>query len=217
MPNLVCFPHYTCGALICDIMMDKISPIESNGAIGSVEHRRAKFKDSHGISIVDPQIFQNRIAHLTSIGEFEGWMGTHAWPGQLPLNDFEKVLVITTVTDRSKIYRWSRAYRHLFLPQWQTLDIKQHIDKARETAKNYLAAFDPVFKNNVTNIEFADIVETTAEFIGIIKEKNYHQSLARWQRVNNFLFDPNFWNTDEAKFFYQAQVEHIHKRKYVYE
>jgi hypothetical protein len=216
MANLVCFPHYTCGALMCDIMLNKMSPMGANGAIQSIEHKQGKINDTDTISTVDPQKFQNRINYLRSNNLLFDWIGTHAWPGQLPIEQFDKVLVITTATNRSKIYRWSRAYRHYFLPTWGEMAAQDLVDKARETAKNYLIPFDPVFADNVVNLEFADVVDCTAEFMNLIQGKDYQNSLSRWQEVNSFLRASDFWNSNEVKFFYQAEVEQQLKKYYVY-
>ena len=216
MANLVCFPHYTCGALICDIMMNKMSPMGKNGAIQNAEHGRGKILDTDSVSVITPQEFQNKIDRLKSIDKFTGWIGTHAWPGNLDLAEFEKVLLITTTTSRSKIYRWSRVYRHYFLPAWANLTGQELIDKSRETAKNYTIPFEPVFSGNVINLEFADVVDHTTEFTTLIKDQQYEESIKRWHQVNNFLYTADFWNSDEVKFFYQAELEQNLQRYYIY-
>jgi hypothetical protein len=43
--NLICFPHYTCGGLLCDIMEDTMSEFADNGGIASPTHNVGKIGD----------------------------------------------------------------------------------------------------------------------------------------------------------------------------
>jgi hypothetical protein len=136
------------------------------------------------------------------------WVGTHCWPGLLPLEQFNKVLVVTTTTFKSKIYRWARAHHHYFSPTWKNLSGIDLIDKSRETAKNYLVPFAPVpTTSNVLNVEFADIVETTPEFYYAIDHRESASHIARWKEVNYFLYAENFWKSEVVDQFYQAELE----------
>ena len=44
--KLVCFPHYTAGGLLCDILQGKFSVIGTNNGINSNEHSLGKIGDS---------------------------------------------------------------------------------------------------------------------------------------------------------------------------
>ena len=81
------------------------------------------------------------------------------------------ILIITTTTSRSKIYRWTRANYHYYEKSvpWQSTHGMDRIDKERETAKNYLKPFLPVFGANTVNIEFSEIVEQTPQFLNLVK------------------------------------------------
>ena len=163
----------------------------------------------------DPQQFMDRVATMTFPGN--SWIGTHCWPGRLPLDQFDKVIMITTTTFKSKIYRWARAYYHYFSPQWQELAGMDLVDKARETAKNYLIPFEPIFlKSNVLNVEFADVVETTQEFYHAVDQRNCSMHMDRWKEVNNFLYTDKFWNSEIVQYFYQAEFETNLGRYYRY-
>jgi hypothetical protein len=147
------------------------------------------------------------------------WVGTHCWPGSMIQQDFNQIIAITTTTHRSKCYRWLRAYHHYFAKKWEPFNFtaEETVDKIRETAKNYLVPFEAVFAPNVINIEFADIVEKTSEFLKIAPEKNVKKHLARWQQLNHFLYKTDLWNTELIKIFYQAETEVNLKRYYIYE
>ena len=126
----------------------------------------------------------------------------------MPLEQFNKVLVVTTTTFKSKIYRWARAHHHYFSPTWKNLSGIDLIDKSRETAKNYLVPFAPVpTTSNVLNVEFADIVETTPEFYYAIDHRESASHIARWKEVNYFLYAENFWKSEVVDQFYQAELE----------
>lgn len=214
MANLVSFPHYTCGALLCDILNDRVSPMGDRGSIQSPEHSLGKIGDTDTVQTAfDQEIFFEK---LKTVDKSDLWVGTHVHPNLDISQKFDKIITITTATHRSKIYRWSRVYHHYFKPTWQELSGMALIDKARETAKNYLVAFDPVIQPNVINLEFADVVDCTEEFLSVVQGHNLTVSMTRWKTVNSFLYDSNFWNSFEVKSFYQAEFEQHHKRYYLY-
>lgn len=214
MANLISFPHYTCGGLLCDILNNKVSDIGNRGNIQSFEHGLGKIGDTSNVQIdFNVSAFLSKIKKLKSS---DIWIGTHAWPTPDILEHFDKVIVITTATARSKMYRWSRVYHHYFKETWQNLSGIDLIDKARETAKNYLISFEPVSGANVTNLEFADVVDNTEEFLNVIQGHNACESMARWQKINQFLYQLDFWNSFETKIFYQAELEKKQQRYYIY-
>lgn len=216
MPNLICFPHYTCGGLLCDILTDTFSPLAANGGIDSIQHQIGKIGDTDTVlTDYDPQQFMSQISAMAWSENI--WIGTHCWPGRLPLNQFDQVIVITTTTFKSKIYRWARAYHHYFAPQWNQFTGIELVDKARETAKNYVIPFDPVFsKLNVLNIEFADVVETTQEFYHAVNHRNCTMHVNRWKDANSFLYADKFWDSKIVQYFYQAEFEINLGRYYKY-
>ena len=90
------------------------------------------------------------------------------------------------------------------------------MDKLRETAKNYVIAFDPVHADNVENIEFADVVNQTAELSYVIGTRDIKKHMDRWKKINNFLYKKNFCTSEAANAFFQAEFELTHKRYYRY-
>ena len=132
---------------------------------------------------------------------------------------FDRVIAITTTSYRSKLYRWTRAYYHYYSKStpWTSLQGQERTDKERETAKNYLKAFDPVFHTNVINIEFSEIVENSAEFQQLVNHEKIDHHLDRWKTVNKFLYEVDIWNSDPLKRFYEAESEHNLNKYYVYQ
>jgi len=213
--KLVCFPHYTCGGLLCDILNDTFSVIGANGGINSIHHSLGKIGDVDTVQTnFDAEKLIQAIS-LRSSGD-NSWVGTHCWPGALPVDRFEHIIAVTTSTWKSRLYRWTRSYHHYFAPQWIRLSGMTQIDKTRETAKNYHIAFDPVMANNVVNIEFADIVENTQEFKHIVKDYSIERHMERWQSINSFLYT-DIWNAPSTHAFYQAEVEINLQKYYRYE
>jgi hypothetical protein len=49
--NLICFPHYTCGGLLCDILNGTFSEITSDGGVNSIGHGLGKIGDSDTVMI----------------------------------------------------------------------------------------------------------------------------------------------------------------------
>lgn len=216
--NLICFPHYTCGGLLCDILNNTFSPVSMNNGINSIKHSYGKIGDT-GTVLTEFDLEKFNFIFSRSDILPTDWVGTHCWPEKIDLSRFTQVLVITTTTFRSKIYRWLRAYYHYYqksLPWTSELGVSR-VDKERETAKNYLVPFPPVFKSNVVNIEFAEIVETTPAFYNIIAGLSVDKHMDRWKKINNFLYNENIWGSDPVKRYYEAEYELNLQQYYVYE
>jgi len=213
--KLVCFPHYTCGGLLCDILNNTFSRVGTNGGINSIHHSFGKIGD---VDTVQINFDQKKLIQsiLLKSSDDNLWIGTHCWPGALSVDQFEQIISVTTSTWKSRLYRWTRAYHHYFAPQWTHLSGMTQIDKMRETAKNYHISFDPVTADNVVNIEFADIVDNTQEFKHIVKDYSIQHHIERWQSINNFLYT-DIWNAQSTHAFYQDEVEINLKKYYRYE
>lgn len=216
--KLICFPHYTCGGLLCDIFEQKFSLVLPNGGLKSFAHSIGKIGDSVDVyDEYDPEIFYKKISEIDS--GYAGYIGTHCHPAKINLDQFDHVLLITTSTYRSKVYRWTRAYYHYFLKSsdWANLQGIDKIDKERETAKNYIKPFTPVVHKNVTNIEFSDIVENSENFKFSIGKCNYVPHLDRWKQLNSFLYADDFWHLVPVQRFHEAEFERNLNSSYRYE
>jgi len=214
--NLIAFPHYTCGGLLTDILNGTWSDIDNRGGIGSHYHSLGKIGDSDTVfKEYDIGILLDKL-NRTTMSE-GSWISTHCWPTQELIDLFNQVIIISTATSRSQLYRWARTYHYFFRPQWTALQGITKIDKLRETAKNYLIPFGPVHHTKVINLEFADVVENTREFQHAINYKDVSNHLIRWRQINSFLYDQNFWNSDAVISFYQAEHEVKLGRYYRYD
>ena len=212
--NLVCFPHYTCGGLLCDIFGKEFSSLESQGtalgqgAIHSANHSLGKIGDNDTVfDNYDSQKFLQEIKSLDLAPD--AWIGSHCWPKREIISAFDRIVCVTTSSYRSKLYRWARCYYHYYQPSlpWQGLQGMDLVDKARETAKNYLRPFVPVSAHNVTNIEFSEIVEISPRFRHILEGLEFEAHLERWQTTNHFLYAADFWTSAPAERLYEAEIE----------
>lgn len=213
--NIVCFPHYTCGGLLCDILNNTFSPVAANGGIDSIHHNIGKIGDQHIYQDFDISILLSRLEKFQSTDK---WIGTHCWLGNQDLSKFNQIINITTVTYKSRLYRWIRAYYHYYLksPSWQHLKDMEEIDKHRETAKDYIPAFLPIHHNQVKNIEFSEVVECQTSFINIMPDY-YHKHLDRWKSINSFLYHQDIWQSVAATRFYEAEYEVLSNQRYIYQ
>jgi len=219
MYNLIAYPHYTCGGLLCDILNNTFTePKEGDapGAINSIQHNLGKIGDTNNVLMEYDE--QEIIDALYKIDQPSGtWVGTHCHPNERLINEFDIIICVTTSTFRSKIYRWARAYYHFYKPLWEQYTDMDLIDRARETAKNYLIPFEPINAPNVINLEFANVVENSAEFIQIVNGNVIlEKHLNRWKDINYFLYDEKFWNTEYSKRYYEAEYEQKLNKSYRY-
>jgi hypothetical protein len=223
MYNLVCFPHYTCGGLLADILNDTWSEVASNGGISSLQHNVGKLGDSDSIFDSFTQQEFDSIGILAKKADITdgNWLGTHCWPGHVTTDKFDTIINVTTATSRSKMYRWARTYHHYYLPRNTDLDNElDRLDKFREGAKQYLIPFTPVLSSNVINIEFFELVDETREFTRLIEKYNkthiLKQHMTRWRQLNSFLYDADLWNSYPVKRFYEAEYETALSTDYIY-
>ena len=212
--KLICFPHYTAGGLLCDILRREFSPMAANGGVGSMAHSLGKIGDSNTVfTDFDAELLTSACLPYQSL---DISIGTHCWPGNIDVTNYKEVMLITTETTKSKVYRWLRAWHLYFskIPEVQKLRGMPLIDKQRELAKNYLIPFRVVL--GAVNIEFADLVENTNEFTSLLQEFPTEPHLSRWKETNKFLYDSNLWNNDLVQRYYEAEFEVAHDRFYKY-
>lgn len=213
--NLISFPHYTCGGLLCDILNGTFSTVDKNGGISSISHSVGKIGDSADIfENFDSQFFFKKIQGIKT----NTWVGTHCWLGNIDLSKVNQVINVTTETYRSKLYRWVRAYHHYYLASdpWQGLSGIKELDKQRETAKNYLKPFLHIDHDRVINIEFSDVVEAKPALFKLVPG-NIDQHLGRWRQINSFLYSDDIWSSKATIRFHEAEYEVSLAQSYLYE
>lgn len=213
--KIISFPHYTCGGLMCDIMNDSFSPLGTNGGIQSIGHSFGKIGDSESVFT---DFDQDQFMAVINNHDGTRWIGTHCWLGNLDQSIDFQVINITTMTYKSRVYRWTRAWFHYYIKSqpWQGLTGIAAIDKQRETAKNYLKPFEPLSRSNCVNLEFADVVECNQAFLNCVG-KNIARHMERWREINFFLYQSDLWTSCPAQRFHEAEYENLLNQSYVYQ
>ena len=187
-----------------------MSEFADNGGIANPSHNAGKIGDSIDVfTDYDVDEFLSRVEPWMRSNK---WIGTHCWPGPLPLERFETVINITTTTYTSKIYRWYRAYVLYHQPMWAHLTGTDLVDKIVTVAKSYVIPSLPVSAPNVFNLEFADLVQQTEEFDqvldrGCVPRNGAAHHMQRWMKQNEFLYNIDIWNSVPTRSFFHAEFE----------
>jgi hypothetical protein len=182
--NLVCFSNYTAGGLVCDLLNNKPNIVIIDRIVDNREHNVFKIGDNSHVYrefdedrwLVQKTKLENKcIKNILDRDDI--WVGSHCHPSCIPdqyLQDFDKIITITTQTEPSKFYRFLRAWqsRGLFYPE----------HPAEHYVQNVVEDFESFEK--CVNIEFADIVEGR-----FVKDYNLNQeNFDYWKSFNQILY-----------------------------
>lgn len=177
----------------------------------SYEHSIFKIDDTPGIQLTINVDQWNDL--VLQYNNSSLWFGTHVHPTGIPnLDKFESVIVITTESRQSKLYRWLRYYYGWFKEtevNWIEKDDLESIDKIRHLSYNVFDTFTP--HPACRNIEFEDIV--SGKFI---QQNNLNLDYFNiWKKKNSWLYsiDENSW---AIKRFNEAEYEILTKSSYKY-
>lgn len=205
--NLICFPNYTCGAILCDVLNKESSPKGPHYNISSDNHKLGKI---NGVNIYngkdfDPEEFNLKISSLDKKALENVWIGSHCWPGLIDTTQFNKVICVSTENNKSKLYRYARIF---FTSIAGRLPFQTKPEKPRNILK-YHTPFEKVYKNNIINIEFEDWVEFSnglpellIEMVGPNFKDHIYSRRKFWMDINDFLYDEikmNYINNEWAK------------------
>lgn len=203
--KLVSFPNNTAGGLICDLLNNKnINFIDYR--VQSKEHNIFKVGDTPTILLNIDDDLQKYWSDISSKHKNDDlWFGTHLHPSAINnIEDFDKIICITTKNLNSKLYRWIRYYNGWFKNNhldWQEDNSLEKIDKIRELAKNNFVEFLP--HSLCENIEFESIIDSS--FVKKLNLNNdYYQE---WRNKNSWLYDKNINDRWEVKRFFEAKFE----------
>jgi hypothetical protein len=220
--NLVCYPHYTGGGLLCNIL-NKTPEFRTKigETVTSMEHFLFIGDNWSVYDSYDVAEFDQTYEKVFKQGFNPDWLskrflGTHCHPILLDTAKFSNVISITTESLQSKLYRWLRAYNLFFKPQWEQYTGMGRIDLMRETAKSYLTPFYQCDKPNIHHIEFSDIVNKTSKLTTLCQHLVVDPDLSRvdtWVEKNQFIFSRD---TPEYNSFMEADYEVSTKEHYAY-
>jgi hypothetical protein len=144
--KLVCFSNYTGGALVCDLLNKKTTKF-TGSTIPSREHDMFKIGDV-GFGVYRTCDSDKWLSLVSKFKNLPTWFGTHCHPSSINnLSDFDEIISITTESEKSKWYRFLRAY-HIYF-EGKLSEVDGLIDRMFDEFESH-----PSCKN----IEFEDIV-----------------------------------------------------------
>lgn len=195
--NLISFPAWTCGGLFCDILNKTMSPLDNNGGMGLPAHKSKLIVHS---STPDDNILLQEVINKTDLTE-DIWVGTHTYPDNIDLSQFDKVIVVNLTTQKSITYRYARIFYQCIYGNGINKNRKSY-DPSLWGAKNH-----PILSaTNVYNIEFENVVEWNEGMLDFIinytdvSDYSFIENRKKvWQDLNHFLYDKNFIQACEMK------------------
>ena len=206
--NLVTVGSYCAGALVSDLLNGVRSTFETSVIQSRWNHILKASNDGSFLHLVLPDHTQDWISKTEMLVKKNWTQGkyfaTHQPPQIIPnLDIFERVINVTTQTDKSRFYRFLRHYYVEINGQKILQDT--HKDEVRFMIN--ICKYDPTWVDsnapNVTNIEFEDVVE--GRFCDSIDGDQTH--MASWKKRNAFILqeqDPKvvkLWNEQEQSDF----------------
>lgn len=216
--NLVCFPHYTCGGLFCDILNKESSAFGKHNNIESLKHSigKAPPKNYYNGTGFDKEVLYHRTLYLNADvhGVFISpksnyWLGTHCWAGNFDTSLYGNIILVTTENTKSKIYRYARVFYTMIAGKYPYISKPQ---RPTDVESYKLLGYNKVIADNVFNIEFEDIVEwkpnveeLLIQFVGENCRDHMHRRRRAWMQMNDFLFDERLdyvikeWNKEDNK------------------
>jgi len=215
---LISYPHYTCGGLLCNLINKEFHGFADHGGMDNTAHSLFKEPEDPNDPRLSNLSIEELVQHRLDTYPAETLplaAGTHFNVLDMPLDMFDKVIHITTERTRSRLYRWTRAYylQYEQSADWQSVVGLDYIDKARETAKEYVNPRKSIRHSKVVNIEFAEIVDKGPSFSKLIPNYDpYVYDL--WRNKNYFLY--NNMLHEPAQRMYEAEFELKTNTRYEY-
>jgi len=185
--NLVCFPNFTAGGLVCDLLNNTVNQFEGITLQNNLAHHLLKSGDNGKVFRTFDSAFWDKEIELfkkekhpyseEAIGRdlSNFYVGTHCHPSCIPDNyfsQFNKVISITTERTESKLFRYIRM----------CYGLKQQYNLPEHNARLVVESFEQ--DSRCSNIEFNDIVN--GKFVTDYNLNLIH--FEQWKNLNNFLY-----------------------------
>ena len=193
LPNILIATDFACGGIIITILNNKQVVWNSRlqGSVDSEEHNKLKYLDNFNKSIKEckPGV----------------WYQTH--DDKIPLEHFDKKLIVTTEDIRSRYIIFLRCHKFLN-PDWVENDTLETIDKIRELAKQY--AMPRIIKTQpgCESIELIDLIKGNHKLFD-----TDNKQWITWKKANRYLYESHEWL---QKRFSEATWEIENQQPYQY-
>jgi hypothetical protein len=176
--NLVCFANHTGGGIVCDLLNNANSPL-SGIRVRSTAHGVLKMGDTGRVHRQFDKDHWQFLKQQVETDPFlsKSWVGTHCHPSCIPdvyLNEFTKIIAITTETWESKWYRYLRLVHGNLQPTKMPI----------EESASYLVAETFESHAKCVNIEFKEVVNGNFVKAFALNTETFN----KWTEANNFLY-----------------------------
>lgn len=194
--NLVSVPFYAAGNFVCDILNNTHNLPDIKGGLANSNHVHVRGYELH-------QEGNDTYVKFASLGKYLRYrrsdnifIASHDYPIAEDCNLFDRIIVINLTTEKSILYRFARIYHQHYFGKTKFLR------KYQIPPIDYMKPLSPKFYGkNVTNFEFEDLVEWKDDFLKFIDEfkdvidiNNLPIRKQKWQKLNHYLYQPNFLN-----------------------
>ncbi len=173
LPNILIATDFACGGICVTILNNtKISwNSRLKGSVDSKEHIRLK----------NIKYFDQNIKYCQP----GVWYHTHG--DGIPLEYFDKKIIITTEDIKSRYIIFLRCHKFLF-PDWVENDTMELIDKIRELAKEYAIPKITKTQPGCKSIELIDLINENHELF-----KTNNTQWKSWKKANAYLYETHDW------------------------
>lgn len=194
-PNVVCFPDFGLGGIICTILNNSQLTFHDSRLPGSTKNQEHN-------ALKGVKDWNTALQKL----EPNKWYGTHNEYGTFPTEHVGNAIQITTENVQSRFIIFLRAYRFL-KPNWVEDQSLDSIDPIRELAKQYALPYVINKNKDCYCIELIDLITNPKLLFDDLTV--WHQ----WLEKNQYITSPSVWATNR---FNEALWETIHHRPYEY-
>lgn len=224
--NLICFPPYGGGGLVCDLLNGTQSPHGSDGTVVNPMADQLKIPIPRSFKSFRPDnkfsyqyFFEQKYEYTRFRVKPNTWVGTHCFPDEVDTSNFSKVIVISTENLLSKIYRFMRVYfmYDLWAKKYNLQEDKtSNLDYKLKSLdlKLYNFNYHQIIQPNTIQLEIEDIVHCSDYFKKLVTDNcsNFNEAqfmgqFQIWKSKNVFLYDQSFVNKfiDRYKLFKETE------------
>jgi len=173
-PNILIATDFACGGIIVTILNNTQIAWDPRlqGSINSAEHNKLKYLEN----------FEKNIKECKS----GVWYQTH--DDNIPLEYFDKKLVVTTEDIRSRYIIFLRCHKFLNPDNWVENDALDLIDENRELAKKYSIPRITKTRPGCENIELIDLLNDNHSLFD-----TDNKQWKTWKKANSYLYESHEW------------------------